>query len=80
MQVAELTPAGESATTIEQTTGFDAAPTSIVFGLKSKLDSDGGTMSSGDDVTASVAAGLVDKMFDAWSSTRTNDVQVPAWE
>jgi hypothetical protein len=56
--VAVLTPAGESATPIVQATGLGPPPTLIDFGLKSKLDSEGTTMSSGTDVTASVAAGV----------------------
>jgi len=56
-QVAALTPAGESATPIVQMTGLELPPTLIDLGLKSKLDSEGTTMSSGTDVTASVAAG-----------------------
>jgi hypothetical protein len=65
VQVAVSTPAGESATPIVHTTGFAAAPTSIVFGLKSKLDSEGATMSSGDDVTASVVVDVVNKLLPA---------------
>ena len=77
-QVAVLTPAGESATTIVQTTDLEPPPTLIVFGLKSKLDSDGTTMSSGTEVTASVAAGVSDAMFPTWSMVVTADAQVPA--
>jgi hypothetical protein len=38
-------------------TDFALPPTLIVFGLKSKLDTDGAMMSSGTAVTATLAAG-----------------------
>ena len=43
-----------------QTTGFPLAPTLIVFGVKSVVasTSEGSTMSSGTEVTASVAVGV----------------------
>src|SRR5262245_12651193 len=58
VHVAVSTPASASATSIVQTTGFELPPTLIDFGLKSNPESEGTTMSSGTDVTASVAAGV----------------------
>ncbi|HJQ99902.1 MAG TPA: hypothetical protein VJ826_16420 [Candidatus Polarisedimenticolaceae bacterium] len=45
VQVAVLTPAGESATPIVQTTGFALPPTLIEAGANAKLKSDGTTVS-----------------------------------
>ena len=77
-QVAVLTPASASAMSIVHTTGLLLAPTLIVFGLKSNPDSDGTMMSSGTEVTASVATGANCAKLPTWSKTMTWDVQVPA--
>ena len=80
VHVADATPAGESATPIEQVTFLGPPPVLIDFGLKSNVVSDGAVMSSGLDVTASVVGEVKgeDGAFPARSTATTWVVHVPA--
>lgn len=80
VQLAELTPAGESATPIVQATVFEPPPVLTEVGANTKLVSDGGVRSSGLEVTASVVAGRNGPpgKFPTRSVAKTLGVHVPA--
>lgn len=80
LQVAVFTPAGESATPIVQVTERGADPVLIDVGLNPKLVSDGAVMSSGDEVTVRLEAGMYGAAgkLPAWSMASTCGIQVPA--